>query len=269
MGGGGQPKIPDAPKTESASAAYKAGVKTDLKYAPLQAWQEYQLRSQYAPQYARLAGDMYATLAPRIASVNMKTLRKIDPESIDGRKALYSRVSADLARGHELDPAFASQVQQYIRGAQAARGNVLGNAPAAAEAIFEGEAAQRMYQQRLSNMGDFLRAPAPEDRFASLMGAGGPLVTAATASAASPTPFQFIDSNAGQAGQAAATNAERTALDRWRFQAGLAGGGKSNPWMGALGGAASGAAAGTAIYPGIGTAIGAVVGGVGGYVATM
>ncbi len=170
MGGA---KSPPPPPAYDPGVGYKA----QLKYTPKLLRAEEAARAQYEPIDAQRAADIFASTyqqsQPLVAKTNLATLKQIDPESIAARKQLYGRVTEDLGRGTALDPQFAAQVQQNIRGAQAARGNVLGDAPIAAEALFEGQAGQALYQQRLDNAQNFLRAPTPEDHFGALLGGAG------------------------------------------------------------------------------------------------
>lgn len=263
MGQKKPPEMPKAPEAEKASESYKAGIKTDLKYAPMLAQQEMDLRNQFAPQQANLGAKLYGEMLPKIAGANMATLNKVDPESIKGRKQLYGNVSKDLALGTSLDPQFEAQIGQYIRGAQAARGNVLGAAPAGGEALYKGEAAQKMYQQRLGNMGDFLRGPTPESHFAELAGLGGPSLQSSTVGQAG---MNYLDHSAGDKGIARAEIDQKNALDAWKNTAMPRAG--HNPWMGALAGAGAGASTGGQFGGAWGALGGAIIGGVEGGVGT-
>jgi hypothetical protein len=254
--GGGSSAPPATPDWETQ---YRAGAETELEFAPQMAQQEFESRLKYAPQYTKLAAALYKDLAPKVAKVNLKALKKVDPEGIALRKALFSEVSDELARGYDLDPRMREDATATIRGAQAARGNVLGNAPVSAEALYVGDVAQRMRQQRLSNASGFLAGWKPEDSFGSLLGAGaGP--TAAVIAGNTGPGYQYVDSGAGWKGVSAGQNQYSQQLSAYGMTEG-----ESNPWMGAAGGAASGAAMGTMIAPGWGTLIGAVAGGAIGY----
>src|SRR6266487_959810 len=261
------------------------------------------------PQQAALYRDILAKsgqISPQQSqlynTLGAKTLANlqqggIDPRQIAAYKALGQSVTGQLGRGTQLDPAFTRQLQQDIRAGQAARGNVLGNAPISAEALYQGQRAQQLYQQRVGNVQNYLGLQAPEA--AALQGAygfyglptpgqaalgreaqayglqsPGAQAIAQTGSFLSlPTPEQqvtaiqgitpdrasaYVNPNAGYQGQ-------QFGLQNYQNLLGSYTAGGANPWASALGGAASGAALGTSIYPGYGTAIGAVAGGVGGY----
>jgi hypothetical protein len=226
------------PQGYDPEQAYEDGVKLDYKWAPLFAAQEEKLRAQYLPGRANQAAEIYKQMLPKIAGANMAALKAVDPEFVGARKKLYGNVTRDLDLGYALDPAYAAQVQEYIRGAQAARGNVLGAGPIGAEALYKGKAAVDMYQQRLGNVADFIRAPGPTDKFSGLVGAGGPAIGAASSAPTAPG-FQFVDRNAGSDGVARAQQQYQNTFGAWRTGAAMTAeaGPAANPWMAALGGA--------------------------------
>ena len=116
----------------------------------------------------------------------------------------------DLARGTELSPDMARQVTQQERAAQAARGNIYGSAPAAAEAMSLGDAGFRMRQQRLANAASFLSGTTPVAQFGQISGAQ------AGASPFNPMGIQSgigVNPNAGAQGQQWAMNAYNTQMN--------------------------------------------------------
>ena len=85
-------------------------------------------------------------------------------ESYGGAKMLQHSIMQDLAAGGRLDPQTRREVIQGTRGAQAARGNVLGDANAFAEAMEIGDAAYNRRSAAQQRMQDFLvSGAAPED----------------------------------------------------------------------------------------------------------
>ena len=85
-------------------------------------------------------------------------------ESYGGAKMLQHSIMQDLAAGGRLDPQTRREVIQGTRGAQAARGNVLGDANAFAEAMEIGDAAYQRRSAAQQRMQDFLvSGAAPED----------------------------------------------------------------------------------------------------------
>src|SRR5688572_22185204 len=99
--GGGSSAPPAAPDW---AEQYKAGAETELEFAPQFAQQEFESRLKYAPQYSKLATALYKDLAPKIAKVNLQALKKVDPQGIALRNALFGEVSGDLAQGYAIDP---------------------------------------------------------------------------------------------------------------------------------------------------------------------
>jgi len=101
----------------------------------------------------------------------IEELKAADPTGYEVRQMLGEAAKEDLARGTELSPELARQVTQQERAAQAARGNIFGSAPAAAEAMSLGDAGFRMRQQRLANAASFLSGTTPVAQFGQISGA--------------------------------------------------------------------------------------------------
>src|SRR6266478_9791610 len=139
------PEVPDLNKE------FLNGYSKQLQFTPQALALEQSLRSQYLPREMQQAADLYANYMPQFAATNLRALRRVDPQFLAGRSQLYGTVSGELGHGSELDPAFRQQLTDYLRGAQAARG-ILGNAPVAAEALYQGQAGQALKQQRFDNV---------------------------------------------------------------------------------------------------------------------
>jgi len=185
-----------------------------------------------AEQRARMEND------PQRIEQNLALLETYDPDRLRTYNAMGRSVREGMESGYDLPPALRREGQQAIRGAQVARGNVLGNAPANQEAVFSAGQAYDMYNRRLAQAGTFMEmgSPMAPDRSAQYT-AGGNIGNLANMGAGwGQNQFQ---------NQLAAQQPSR--------------------WATGLSGAASGAAVGTAISPGWGTAIGAVAGGAAGY----
>jgi hypothetical protein len=209
--------------------------------APTVARRDMQIRQEMAPQQAQLAADLYSQYLPQFAQTNMRTLQKIDPESIAGRKALYSTVFDELQAGRNMTPETTRQITQAARGALAVRGNNLGNAAALAEATNYGQAADNALQTRIMNMGNFLRGPTPQSQFAELAGGAAPAIGGLMAGAVSPSS-QYVEGPTYWRNAADAAWREYSATAGNAEQAGradaMAAGAQENPWLAALGGAA-------------------------------
>lgn len=76
-----------------------------------------------------------------------------------------------LGLGYDLGDDLTDQIQQGVRGAQAARGNLFGSAPVSEEAFAIGDAAVRLRQQRLGNAASFLQGVTPVAQFSQISGA--------------------------------------------------------------------------------------------------
>lgn len=100
-----------------------------------------------------------------------KELEASDPEGVKIREQLGKSVLSDLESGRSLDPQVKADVVQSERAAQAARGNILGDSSAAAEAMQVGNAGFRLWQQKLANASSFLSGTTPTAQFQSLTGA--------------------------------------------------------------------------------------------------
>ncbi len=124
--------------------------------ADSQAQDSLNIQNKYGPQFIQNARDQ---------------LQAADPEGFAARKQLFDKVTADLNSGYELTPDQERQTEQDIRGAQAARGNYLGSAPVSAESTVMADTRQKMYQQRLANVGSALAGTTPTAQFQSISGA--------------------------------------------------------------------------------------------------
>ena len=168
----------------------------------------------------------------------LKELEASDPTGFALRKSMGSAVADELAQGYQLAPGMRSEVEQATRAAQAARGNVLGAAPAAAEAMETGNAGYRLFQQRLANASSFLSGTTPVAQFGQIAGAqqgATPVMTPAIQSGAGLNP------NAGTQGAQFAQQVYGTQAGLYNTQ--LA----NNPWasfFGRVGGLGTGVAAG-------------------------
>lgn len=170
-----------------------------------------------ADQMAAALLDIQKTYGEDYVKQRLAELQASDPEGQTARKQLYQRiqdqmasptnrpaaaaleqsVKAETEKGATLDEATTRELQQAVRGQQAARGNVLGNAAVAQEAgavSNAGEALQtqreqkaldyltsgvspedveyRRMQQTMNNLGNFISGTTPEAQFKGLSSAG-------------------------------------------------------------------------------------------------
>jgi hypothetical protein len=115
--------------------------------------------------------DVQEEFGERAIQQRLKELELSDPQGTKIRKMLGEEAMKDLEAGYGLGDELRSQVTQSVRGAQAARGNVLGDANAAAEGFALGDAAIRLRQQRLANASSFLSGITPVAQFGAISGA--------------------------------------------------------------------------------------------------
>ena len=173
---------------------------------------------------------------------------------------LYNDAAADYALGSQLDDSTAREVEQAVRSAQTARGNVLGSAAATQEAMARGEAgyqrklqrAQNLAnmenqvagrnQQRLSDMSAFLNNGVV-GQFGALSGAQNGAVGFNPVQSKGGTN---ISSNAVQMGLGFAQNNYSGQMQAWQSSQG-------NPWTNIISGAAGMALGG--FTGGIGTGL--------------
>jgi hypothetical protein len=114
---------------------------------------ELQLNQQYMPQFTALFGQQ---------------LQAANPQLMPTYNMLGERVRGDLALGYDLGEGLSGEIEQSIRGGQAARGNILGAAPTAQEAFGTGQAALALYNQRTTAAQNFLQGRQPSELWGSL-----------------------------------------------------------------------------------------------------
>lgn len=130
-------------------------------------------------------------------------LKAADPTGYAVREMLGEKAKRGLELGSQLSPEMAAQVEEREEAAQAARGNIYGTAPAAAQAMSMGDAGFRMEQQRLANAASFLSGTTPVAQFGQISGAQQ------GASPFNPVGIQSglaLNPNAGAQGQQYAMN---------------------------------------------------------------
>jgi len=232
------------------------------------------------PQQAGIFGQLGQAVQRNLAQGG------VDPTQAAAYRALGQGVMGQYNRGFTASPDLLNQMQQTINARQAATGNFMGNAADMAAAVYTGQRAQQLQQQRTQNLAGFLNIAPPElgalqsaSTYSQLQSPQQQAIAQGAGFMSLPTPVQqiagiqgvvpdrsyaYVNPNAGYQGQ-------QFGLQNYANQA-YAGQGAPNPWMGALGGAASGAASGAmfgSVFPGIGTAVGAIggglLGGLGGY----
>jgi len=115
--------------------------------------------------------DVQKEFGAEFVQQRLKELELSDPQGTKIRKMLGEEAQKDLEAGYGLGADLRREVTQAMRGAQAARGNIMGDANAAAEAFAVGDAAIRLRQQRLANAASFLSGITPVAQFGAISGA--------------------------------------------------------------------------------------------------
>lgn len=195
----------------------------------------------------------------RFIAQRIKELEQSDPLGTKVRKMLGEEAVKDLEAGYGLGDELKNQVEQNVRGAQAARGNILGDAAGQAEAFALGDAGIRLRQQRLANAASFLSGVTPVAQFGAISGAQQ------GAAAFNPMGIQQgagINPNAGAMGQQFAMNSYQqqsqnafnaAEMNPWNTVLGTVSGAVTGGFMGGLGSLAKGKGFGR----GFGNAMGA------------
>ncbi len=146
------------------------------QFGPTQYSQQLDALHQLDPQSASLRASLGTTLGnnltgggdPNQSAVYNKLQGNVlgnigtgDPAQAAVYNQLQGQVQGDLQSGYNLPPDYARELEQSIRGAQSARGNVLGQGAVSAETAFKGKAALDLYQQHLQNAEGFLNTKSP------------------------------------------------------------------------------------------------------------
>jgi hypothetical protein len=259
MGTPSAPTPPPAPQAPNYAQASREAIQADIDTLPLRRAIELQARKKDLEELAPLErqNQLESALATARAALevqrqygrdfNEEALRRIaesDPAGFAARQLLAQRVYEGLLAGPELDAEFVRQLQQQVRGAQAARGNILGTAPAREEADVLARAAQAQQQQRLANASSYVfGAPltAQYDNVRDAQQGAAPF---------SPQPFPRGIGPNPQAGSAGASYAQNIYEDQVRaYNSGLdylsdtyrvSSNPNNNPWLQGLGLALSG-----------------------------
>jgi hypothetical protein len=241
--GGGDKSVPAAP---DYAKLYQKGIDVYLKNLPTLLGSEQDYRSILDPQRVADQQALQDQFGATQYKQQLDALHQLDPESAAIRAQLAKMVSADLDSGYALPADYDKELTNQFRGAQSARGNILGDSAAGAETMFKGQAALALRQQHLQNAGSFLSGPTPEQQLLAVQGVQPDRSSA------------YVNPGAGTAGANFGLQSYQDLLAKYQLQQ------NNNPWTSALGGAAAGASAGSAAGP-YGALIGGVAGGALGY----
>jgi hypothetical protein len=135
-----------------APAQAEVGLNFESTYGPLLRASESEANRQSR------AGEIYniQQLGPLLRQAE----QAYDPTAAAIRNQLGSDILSELQAGASLDPAMRRQFEQQVRRGQGARGISFGNAPISEEALYVGDRAQALRQQRQQAASNFLNMQA-------------------------------------------------------------------------------------------------------------
>lgn len=242
--------IETLPARQIIRAASKAGTRGEVKigdrvipfdFTDAGAIAEMETDLEVAKQSADALAALNLDLQQRYGSqMNLEHLMRIkeaDPVGWELRQQLARTSLEELSQGRELGSAAGGQVEQSVRGAQTARGNVYGAANIGQEALAKFDMGQRLLTQRMANAQAYALGTPITAQYGSIAGAQQ---GAAAFTPMQATPGMALDPNAAARGQQGLMQGYST------YVSGLQN--RSNPWM-----------------EGLGIAAGVVAQGVGGY----
>lgn len=206
-------------------------------------------RLKFADEFAQSALESAEKYGVRFVEQRRKELEAADPLMTQARQQMFDLVSQ--GSGNLLRNAVSQSIQS-TRGAQAARGNAFGNAPAVEEALAIGDTMFRMRQQDMANLGAFMSGVTPTAQFGQLSAAQQ------GASMFNPNAIQKsnvqLDPNAGANAASFAMSSYQQQSQNWSQQMQ-----QGSPWEAALGGVMG--AASTVFGGGVGAIAGNMLGG--------
>jgi hypothetical protein len=263
--GSSSPNIPPAPNPVSL---YKQFTNAYLGFQPTYLQNEDASRASEDPARIQEQQGLQNQFGPTQYQQMLDAFQQLDPQYSQTHAALGNRVNSDLAGGGQyagdynklisslqgqynlgtsLSAPETAQVQQGLRGAQAARGNIGGASAGIAEGYALGDRGQQLQQQRLQNYETGLGQGAQYAQ-QGINNAGSFLGAPTIAQQASFVPpvspdrsFAYDNPNAGFQGVTLGNNAyaNNVAAQTANSQSG------GNPWMSTIG--ALGTVAGAAL----------------------
>ena len=183
----------------------------------------------------------------------LKRIKEADPVGYELRQKLAQTTLEELSAGRELGEDASRQVEQSVRGAQSARGNVYGSANIGQEALAKFDAGQRLLTQRMSQAQAYALGTPITAQYGAISGA--------QQGAANFAPMQ-LQQGIAQNPNAGAQAAQFASSNYSTYVQGLQN--QSNPWMEGLGMVAGVAAQGFGGHF-AGRAMAGAGGGIGGY----
>lgn len=193
-------------------------------------------------------GDKYGS---RFLQQAKDAIKQADPGRFGINESLAPIIQKEIDNYGKDDPEAMKQVEADVRGRQYAMGNTRGNAPTSDEILGKFDVRNRMKQQTLGNVSQYLAGTPITSQFGSIAQAQN---GAAPYQPVNYQPGMGLNPNAGAQGTQFAMqsygqqSANINAANSYNFNAWNANANRPNPWM-QVGGMAIGAAAtGAAIF---------------------
>lgn len=166
---------------------------------------------------AEYVRDIQKEISPDMVKNQRELVRLSDPKRFELFEEYIDTVADDVQRGGRLDPSVQREVEQSVRRGQTARGNVLGAAPAAAEAMTVGRESEARKARAYAAAQSLLGLSPVSAQFGSMNQATGPAPI-------NPSLYQGVNlnPNAGQQGAQFAMQSYGTQAQVWQTQAQLA-----------------------------------------------
>jgi hypothetical protein len=189
--------------------------------------------------------DVGAKYGPQFEDQAIEALKRSDPTRFATNAKLGENIQSQLDHINDIDPQALKDAEADIRGRQYAMGNTRGNAPTANEILAKYDVRNRMKQQTLGNVSQYLAGTPISSQFASISGA--------QQGAAPYNPVNFqpgvgLNPNAGALGTNFAMqsygqqSANNNAANQYQLSAWQTKSTTPNPWLSAAGTVAGAAA---------------------------
>ena len=173
---------------------------------------------------AQVALDIQGEYGPQFAAQQKEQLLATDPDRYAAQEQLGQQMLSELQAGRELTDQQRQNVEQGVRGAQVARGNVYGPANVAQEALAKFDVGEKLRQQRMGNVQSYLQGMPIAAQFGQLQGAQ---------QGAAPFMPQQLQPGIGVNPNAGAQGMQFASQNYGTYVRGMAN--QSNPWMTGLG----------------------------------
>jgi hypothetical protein len=173
---------------------------------------------------AQLQLDIQKEYGPQMAAQAKEQLKETDPTRYAAQEQLGQQMLSELEAGRDLTDRQQQNVEQGVRGAQSARGNVLGPANIAQEALAKFDVGEKLRQQRVGNVQSYLQGMPMAAQFSQLQGAQ---------QGAAPFMPQQMQGGLGVNPNAGGQAMNFASQNYGSYVRGM--GNQSNPWMTGLG----------------------------------